>query len=458
MNTTASKRKKHKVSGNRDLWSSKWGFILSCIGSAVGMGNIWLFPSRVAAYGGAFLAAYLFFDVVIGFSGVIGEMSFGRKARSGPMGAFGAACASRGESKRKIGERIGAIPMLGALSLAIGYSVVMGWIFKYLAGSITGTALSYGSDIQDVSGYVDAFNSTASAFGNNAWLLIALVCTFAVMALGVAAGIEKANKIMIPLFYTLFISLVVYVALQPGAQAGYTHIFTVQTKYFKDPMLWAYALGQSFFSLSLAGNGTVIYGSYLSDQEDIVNSAWKVALFDTLAAFLAALVIVPAMAASGIQDFSGGPGLMFIYLPNLFASMPGSRIIAVIFFLAVLFAGFTSLVNLFEAPVATLQDHLHFSRPKAVAVIAVIGTLAALCIQGIVSQWMDFVSIYVCPLGAGLAGIMFAWVWGRNAVEEAVSLGRKRPVGRWFYPLYKYGFCILTMIVLVAGAVFGGIG
>ena len=449
---------KNHVNKNRDLWTSKWGFILSCIGSAVGMGNIWLFPSRIAAYGGAFLVAYLFFDVVIGFSGVIGEMIFGRKARSGPIGAFGAACASRGEDKRRLGSAIGSVPMLGSLAMAIGYSVVMGWIYKYLAGSITGAALSYGSDIHDVSGYEAAFGSTASAFGNNSWLLVALVCTFLVMALGVAAGIEKANKIMIPLFYVLFISLVVYVAMLPGSDAGYAHIFTIQTEYFKDPMLWAYALGQSFFSLSLAGNGTIIYGSYLSDEEDIVSSAWKVALFDTLAAFLAALVIVPAMAASGIRDFSGGPGLMFIYLPNLFASMPGSRIIAVIFFLAVLFAGFTSLVNLFEAPVATLQDHLKFSRPKAVAVIAAIGTVTALCIQGIVSQWMDFVSIYVCPLGAGLAGIMFAWVWGKKAVEEAVSLGRKRPVGKWFYPLYKYGFCILTMVVLVAGAVFGGIG
>ena len=450
--------KKNHVNKNRDLWTSKWGFILSCIGSAVGMGNIWLFPSRIAAYGGAFLAAYLFFDVVIGFSGVIGEMSFGRKARSGPIGAFGAACASRGEDKRRLGSAIGSVPMLGSLAMAIGYSVVMqssaasGRIHHRrrpcptVLTSTTSPAMKPPSE------------ATASAFGNNSWLLVALVCTFLVMALGVAAGIEKANKIMIPLFYVLFISLVVYVAMLPGSDAGYAHIFTIQTEYFKDPMLWAYALGQSFFSLSLAGNGTIIYGSYLSDEEDIVSSAWKVALFDTLAAFLAALVIVPAMAASGIRDFSGGPGLMFIYLPNLFASMPGSRIIAVIFFLAVLFAGFTSLVNLFEAPVATLQDHLKFSRPKAVAVIAAIGTVTALCIQGIVSQWMDFVSIYVCPLGAGLAGIMFAWVWGKKAVEEAVSLGRKRPVGKWFYPLYKYGFCILTMVVLVAGAVFGGIG
>ena len=117
--------------------------------------------------------------------------------------------------------------------------------------------------------------------------------------------------------------------------------------------MWVYALGQSFFSLSLAGNGTVIYGSYLPDNEDIVSSAWKVALFDTLAAFLAALTIVPAMAASGATTFDGGPGLMFIYLPNLFAAMPGGYVVMIVFFVAVLFAGLTSLVNLFEAPIAT---------------------------------------------------------------------------------------------------------
>ena len=223
-------------------------------------------------------------------------------------------------------------------------------------------------------------------------------------------------------------------------------------------MMWVYALGQSFFSLSLAGNGTVIYGSYLSDDEDIVSSAWKVALFDTGAAFLAALVIVPAMAAAGSTAFGGGPGLMFIYLPNLFAAMPSGHIVMVVFFVAVLFAGLTSLVNLFEAPIATLQDNLHFSRAKAVTTIGIIGVVVALCIQGIVSGWMDFVSIYICPLGAGLAGIMFAWIWGKQAVEDAVSLGRKQRIGGWYYPLYKYGFCILTMAVFILGIVNGGIG
>ncbi len=149
---------------------------------------------------------------------------------------------------------------------------------------------------------------------------------------------------------------------------------------------------------------------------------------------------------------------MFIYLPNLFAAMPSGHIVMVVFFVAVLFAGLTSLVNLFEAPIATLQDNLHFSRAKAVTTIGIIGVVVALCIQGIVSGWMDFVSIYICPLGAGLAGIMFAWIWGKQAVEDAVSLGRKQRIGGWYYPLYKYGFCILTMAVFILGIVNGGIG
>ena len=139
----------------RDSWKSKWGFILACIGSAVGMGNIWLFPSRVAKYGGAFLVAYLIFDILIGFSGVIGEMSFGRAARSGPIGAFEKAAGSRGKSK--IGAMIGGIPMVGALMLAIGYSVVVGWIFKYVFGAFTGSAFAHGTDVTDICGYAAAF-------------------------------------------------------------------------------------------------------------------------------------------------------------------------------------------------------------------------------------------------------------------------------------------------------------
>ena len=438
----------------RDGFNSKLGFVLACIGSAVGMGNIWLFPYRMATYGGSFLLVYLVFDILIGLSGVIGEMSFGRAARSGPIGAFGTAAASRGEDKRRLGEIIGAIPMVGALMLAIGYSVVVGWIFKYTFGSFTGSVLAP----VEPGEFGAAFGQMASAFGNNLWLIIALAVNFAIMNLGIAAGIEKANKVMIPLFYIMFIGLAIYVAFQPGASAGYKWMFTIRPEAFKDPMMYVYALGQSFFSLSLAGNGTIIYGSYLSDREDTVSSAVTVAVFDTCAAMLAALVIIPAMATTGAILSESGPGLMFISLPYLFKSMPGGQIVMIVFFVAVLFAGLTSLVNLFEAPIAALQDHMHLSRLKSVAIVGLIGVVVSVCIQGIVSPWMDFVSIYVCPLGAALAGIMFAWVWGRQAVEDAVSVGRKHRIGKWYYPLYKYLFCVLTAAVFILGAVNGGIG
>ena len=445
---------KNETLETRDGFNSKLGFVLACIGSAVGMGNIWLFPYRMATYGGSFLLVYLIFDILIGLSGVIGEMSFGRAARSGPIGAFGTAMASRGERRRHAGEVIGAIPMLGALMLAIGYSVVVGWIFKYTFGSFTGSVLAP----VEPGEFGAAFGQMASAFGNNLWLIIALAVNFAIMNLGIAAGIEKANKVMIPLFYIMFIGLAIYVAFQPGAGAGYQWMFTIRPEAFKDPMMYVYALGQSFFSLSLAGNGTIIYGSYLSDKEDTVSSAVTVAVFDTCAAMLAALVIIPAMATTGAILSESGPGLMFISLPYLFKSMPGGQIVMIVFFVAVLFAGLTSLVNLFEAPIAALQDHMHLSRLKSVAIVGLIGVVVSVCIQGIVSPWMDFVSIYVCPLGAALAGIMFAWVWGRQAVEDAVSVGRKHRIGKWYYPLYKYLFCVLAAAVFILGAVNGGIG
>ena len=298
----------------------------------------------------------------------------------------------------------------------------------------------------------------ASSFGSVGWHLLGLAITFAVMLFGIQGGIEKMNKVMIPLFYIMFIGLAGYVAFQPGASAGYQWMFTIRPEAFKDPMMYVYALGQSFFSLSLAGNGTIIYGSYLSDKEDTVSSAVTVAVFDTCAAMLAALVIIPAMATTGAILSESGPGLMFISLPYLFKSMPGGSIVMAVFFVAVLFAGLTSLVNLFEAPIAALQDHMHLSRLKAVAIVGGIGVVVAVCIQGIVSPWMDFVSIYVCPLGAALAGIMFAWVWGRQAVEDAVSVGRKHRIGKWYYPLYKYLFCVLTAAVFILGPVNGGIG
>lgn len=437
----------------RDSFTSRLGFVLACIGSAVGMGNLWMFPTRVSLYGGgSFIIPYLIFVVLIGSTGVIGEMAFGRAARSGPVNAFGMALEDKG--KRKLGEALGLIPMVGALAMAIGYTVVMGWILKYTVGTFTGATLAYG----DVDGYAGAFGGMASAFGNNGWQIAALLICIAIMMLGIGKGIENANKVMMPLFFLLFIGLAIYIALQPGAAEGYQYIFRVDPVALKDPMTWIYALGQAFFSLSIAGNGTVIYGSYLSDNENIPASAARVALFDTLAACLAALVIIPAMATAGSQLNQGGPGLMFIFLPNLFHSMPGGSIFAIIFFVAVLFAGMTSLLNLYETPIATLQEKFGFSRIPACLVIAVIGAVVSILIQGIVSDWMDVLSIYICPLGAGLAALMFFWFYKKAFVESEVNKGREKPVFSLFYPLSKYILCPLCFLVLILGALNGGIG
>ena len=439
----------------RDSFNNKWGFILACIGSAVGMGNIWMFPTRVSMYGGgSYLIPYFIFVALIGFTGVIGEMSFGRATKSGPVDAFGYACETKNKNKRKLGEAIGFIPVLGALAMAIGYTVVMGWILKYMIGAFTGKTLAPA----DTEGFAASFGSMASAFGNNVWQIVALVIGIIILMFGVGRGIEKANKIMMPVFFILFAVLGIYVAFQPGAIEGYKYIFRVDPEAFADPKTWIFALGQAFFSLSMAGNGSLIYGSYLSDNEDIPAAAGRVALFDTIAAMLAALVIIPAMATTGAQLNQGGPGLMFIFLPALFKSMPGGYIVAIIFFVAVFMAGLSSLINLYEAPIATIQEKLHLGRKASCTIIAAIALVVSICIQGIVSGWMDILSIYICPLGAGLAGIMFFWVCGKKYVETQVNTGRDKKFTDKFYPICKYIFCPVCFLVLILGIVLGGIG
>ena len=323
-----------------------------------------------------------------------------------------------------------------------------------MIGSFTGSTLAPA----DADGFGTEFGSMATSFGNNLWQIIALVIGFVILVFGVSLGIELANKIMMPVFFCLFVILGIYVAFQPGAINGYKYIFQIEPKALADPKTWIFALGQAFFSLSVAGNGTLIYGSYLSDEEDIPAAAGRVALFDTLAALLAALVIIPAMATTGARLNQGGPGLMFIYLPALFKSMPGGYLIAIIFFVAVFFAGLSSLINLYEAPIATVQELFHLDRRVSCGIIAIIALAISLCIQGIVSGWMDLLSIYICPLGAGLAGVMFFWVCGRKYVETQVNAGRTKRFTGKFLPVCKYIYCPICLVVLILGIILGGIG
>ena len=463
----------------RDGFKSKWGFILACIGSAVGMGNIWRFPIMVQKFGGmTFLIPYFIFVVLVGSTGVIEEFALGRWAQGGPVIAFGKATESR-TGKKSLGEAIGAIPIIGSMMLAIGYTVVMSWIFKYCWMGISGSLYALGTDMGNIGGTFGAtapeaetlgealgmmFGNGIFGIGNGVWLIVGLVVSLAIMAMGVGDGIEKANKIMMPLLFGLFVILAVYVCTLSGAGEGYKYIFTIKPEGLLNPQVWVFAFGQAFFSLSVAGNGSVIYGSYLPRNEDLPSSARNVALFDTMAALLAAIVIIPAMAVvlgEGISEMKGGPGLMFVYLVNVFNAMPGGRIVGMIFYICVLFAGVSSIVNLYEAPVAFLQEKFRTKRVTSVIIIGVVGGIIALCIQPWTSQWMDVVSIYICPLGALLAGIMFFWVMKKDTALAAVHEGRtegKKPISSWFYPLGKWAYCICSLLALILGAIYGGIG
>ena len=441
-------------SSARDNFTTKTAFIIACVGSAVGMSAIWLVPYRVAEMGGAaFLIPYLVCVVVLGLTGVIGEMAFGRAMGSGPMGAFSKALEMRNVPHANVwGKIIGAIPTLGALGIAIGYSVVLGWFLKYLFAAGTGSLLAQ----TDVGAY---FGALASDFGSIPYHLLALGVTFAVMVLGISRGIERLNKVMMPLFFVLFVIMLIRVAMLPGAVAGYEYLFVPRWEELANPETWVFALGQAFFGLSLAGSGTLVYGSYLKKDVDVVSSAKNVVLFSTIAAILSALIVIPAVFAFGLDPMSGPP-LMFIALPQVFQAMPAGGIFCFVFFLAVACAAITSLVNLFETPIEALQQHLNLPRWAAVLVIGVIAFGVGVFIESgdAVSAWMDAVSIYAIPLGALLAAIMFFWVCPKGFAREQAQIGCSKILGKWFEPATRYVFVGITAVVIVLGIVFGGIG
>lgn len=439
---------------SRDAFSTQTGFILACVGSAVGMANIWLFPYRVAELGGAaFLIPYLIFVVMLGMTGVIGEMSFGRAMGTGPMGAFGKAVEMRGvKHGSAIGKAIGLIPTLGSLAIAVGYAVVLGWALNYFAGSLTGQIIQQ----ESVGAY---FGAIASDFGNLPFHLIGLGIVFVIMIIGISRGVERIDKILMPAFFVLFIVMAVRVAFLPGAIEGYKYLLIPRWEALANPTTWVFALGQAFFSLSIAGHGTIVYGSYLKKDVDVVASARSVAIFDTLAALVAAFVVVPAVFAFGL-DISSGPPLMFITLPCVFQTMPLGSVFMVIFFAAVVFAAITSLMNLFEAPTEALEKQLRLPRAAAVGIIAVIAVGVGLFLENgdAVSTWMDIISIYIMPVGALLAGIMFFWVCPKGFAREQAELGHGKPLGAWFDFMTKYVFIGVTVVVIVLGIFYGGIG
>ncbi|MGL4853710.1 MAG: sodium-dependent transporter, partial [Lentisphaeria bacterium] len=276
---------------------------------------------------------------------------------------------------------------------------------------------------------------------------------------GVANGIEKINRILMPSFFVLFLVILVRVLMLPNAAKGIEYLFVPRWEFIANPKTWIYALGQAFFSLSLAGSGMLVYGSYLKRNIDIPSCARNTAIFDTLAAFTAGLVIIPAVFAFNL-DPAAGPSLIFITLPMVFKQMPAGNIFAIVFFISVLFASITSLMNLLEVPIEALQNRLKIKRTPAVIFTTFIAFIIGIFLENgeFLGNWMSFVSIYLIPLGALLAAIMFFWILGSKVARREVDAGADKKIGKWFEPMTKYVFVLLTLLVLIGGLLLGGIG
>ena len=427
-------------------FKSTVGFVLACVGSAVGMGNIWMFPYRLGQYGGAaFLIPYLIFIALFGLVGLSAEFALGRMAKTGTLGAY-AYC-----WKNKFGKYIGWLPLLGSLGIAIGYSVILGWVFRSIQGVVTNELFT-----NNIPAF---FTNMTQSFSNVPCHFLVLFITCLLLFTSATNAIEKVNKILMPAFFILFIFLAIRVSLFDGAIEGYKFLFVPKWEYLLNKETWIMAMGQAFFSLSITGSGMIVYGAYLKDDVDITKASMQTAIFDTIAAMLAALAIMPAVFSFGIDPVSG-PSLIFLTLPEVFKQMPLGNFFALFFFISVAFAGITSLINMLEAVCESWQNRFHISRKKAVLLCGMITFIVSVCIENgdVVGKWMDVVTIYIIPFAALLGAITIYYVLGWNALKQELDKGRKKPVGPTFKFLGKYVYVFLAIIILILGILYNGIG
>lgn len=423
-------------------FASRWGFILASVGSAVGMANVWGFPNKLGSNGGgAFLLIYLMFVVIFSYVGLPAEFAMGRRAATGTLGAYENAWATRGKTAGKVGGLLAWLPLAGSLCIALGYAVIVTYILKALADSLVGTLMS-----ADAGAWFGAFSSTP--YGVIPYHVIVVVGTLLTLYLG-ARSIEKTNKIMMPLFFIIFLILAVRVAMLPDVREGYRFMFTPRWEALKDPMIWIWAMGQAFFSLSVTGSGMIVYGAYLSKDEDVVGVAQHTALFDTIAAVVAALVIIPACFSYGL-DVGAGPSLLFVTLPTILQDIPLGRLFAIILYLAMIFAGISSLQNMFEA----VAESLLHKFPK-LGRTAVLALLCVLCLGiGIFMEpiskwgpWMDLVSIYIIPIGATLGAISWFYVMKKEDLLAAVNTGSKKVRGALWYNVGRFVYVPFALVL-----------
>ena len=433
----------------RSQWASNIGFILAAAGSAVGLGNIWKFPGKVAAGGGgAFLICYALIVLFVGFPVMLAELSIGRSTQKNVVGAF-----------RRLNPRWSFAGGIGVLTLFVimsYYSVVGGWVMKYISVYLTGADFSaFGNDSSRFSAYFADFISRPAEplLWGAAFLLL---CIYVVVR-GVSEGIERVSKFLMPGLFVLLTGIVVYAVTLDGAAEGLKYMLAVDPAKFNSGTVVA-ALGQAFFSLSINGAGMLIYGSYMKKGENILRHAGMTAVLDTLAALLAGFAILPAVFAFGI-DPTSGPQLMFVTLPQIFQQMPGGRIFALLFFVSVFFAGITSLMNMLEACGEALTSTFRLSRTVSTLLVGAAAFLPGLFLESLAGMggWMDLITIYVSPFGALLVAVCIYFVLGMKDIRAELALGRARAPGRLFGITARF-YVFLTVAVWILGIAYGGIG
>ncbi|NLD16829.1 MAG: sodium-dependent transporter [Tissierellia bacterium] len=431
-------------------FKSKWGFILACVGSAVGMANVWGFPYKLGENGGfAFLVPYLIFVVIFSYVGLSAEYAVGRRAKTGTVGAYEMAWRSGG--KEGVGKIVGWIPLAGSMCIAIGYAVIIAYVLKGLTASVTGEIMTI-----DPGPWFESF--ALQEFKVIPFHIIVVIGSLMTLLMG-AESIEKTNKIMMPLFFLLFIIMAIRVAFLPGASEGYKFLFTPNWAKLAEPMVWVAAMGQAFFSLSVTGSGMIVYGAYLPDSEDVVDGAKWTAVFDIIAATVAALVMIPAVFAYNM-DPAGGPGLLFVTLPTILQEMPFGQIFAIILFTAVAFGGISSIQNMFEVVLESLM--YKFKSLKRIP--GIIG-LAVICFGiGVFMEpistwgpWMDFVSIYIIPIGATIGAFSWFWIMKKEDLLEEINKGAIKKqgdtwhnIGKFVYVPFATILCVIALFMQIA--------
>ena len=441
----------------RASWSGKWAFILAAAASAVGLGNMWRFPYLAAKYGGGtFLTTYLVLVFTFGVSLLLLETALGRHTGLSAIGAFKAF----GKKYAFIGILASIVPFI----ITPYYCIIGGWVTKYAVSYVTAGPEALADGGTFFSGFI---TSEVESF---VWMAVFMAITFFVVALGVKGGIEKANLIMMPALIIMAVGIAIYTLTMPGAIEGAAYYIIPDFSKFS-PELVIGALGQMFYSLSLAMGIMITYGSYLSKKDSLTQSVVRVGGFDLGVSFLAGLMIVPAaFVAMGSGDAvasSAGPSLMFITLPSVFVDMGGmATIIGFLFFLLVLFAALTSAISLTETCVSIIQDGAHASRKKALIIVFVftfvagfiinLGYNAAAFIEPLgpgtsMLDFADFISnSVIMPIVALLTCVFVGWIIKPKVIINEIKLSSPFRAEKPWVIMIKYIAPILVTIILVA--------